>query len=84
MKNQAINEMAVKAAFFNLDFGIDAGFYEVMNCRALDRIARDAQKLVEKAGFLKLKINRYTVAEVLWGMNAETVDYEIAEIEGGR
>lgn len=72
-------EMAVKTAFYNMDFCPGTRFWEVMEQEVLGDIVTDAQLLIDELGINAQPIDQYVVAEVLWEMEPDELDEEIAE-----
>ena len=79
MNQEVLNEMAVKTAFYNMDFCPGTRFWEVMEQDVLEKIATDAQLFVDELGIDAQSIDQYVVARVLWEMEPDELDEEIAE-----
>lgn len=80
---ERLYEMAVKAAFYNMDFCPGTGFYEVLDDNAIDPIVKEAQQMIDSLGVSIEPVDRYIFANMLWGMDRDTFDAELAEFENG-
>ena len=72
-------EMAVKTAFYNMDFCPGTRFWEVMEQEVLGDIVADAQFFIDELGINAQPIDQYVVAEVLWEMEPNELDKGLAE-----
>lgn len=80
MNEKNLHEMAVKTAFFNLDFCPDTSLDEVLDEDALDVVAKDAQDLLASIQVKEwYAVDRYVVASVLWDIDPEELDSCIDE-----
>ena len=79
MNQEVLNEMAVKTAFYNMDFCPGTGFYEVLDDDAMESIVKEAQLLLDLLDVSVEPIDEYVVAYMLWGMSREIYDAEVAE-----
>lgn len=73
-------EMAVKTAFYNMDFCPGTNFYEVMDQGVLNEVVINAQFFINELGVNIQPIDQYVVAEVLWSMDKETLERELLEV----
>ena len=79
MNKEVLKEIAVKAAFYNMDFCPGTGFYEVLDDVAMEGIVKEAQLLIDSLGVSVELIDEYIVAYMLWGMSQEIYDAEVAK-----
>lgn len=78
---ELIYEMAVKTAFYNMDFCPGTGFYEVLDDNAIDPIVKEAQQMIDSLGVSMKPVDQYTVASMLWNMDPQTFDEEVANFK---
>lgn len=82
MNEKNLHEMAVKTAFFNMDFCPGTSLYEVLDQDALDVVAKDAEDLLASIQVHEwYAVDRYVVASVLWDMEPEELDIELSDYD---